>query len=501
MADLTERYGLLGGRLAARMLAKDLNPMREALLASQAESTTLGQPAQMGQQSPPPMLTGDGAAIPGTEPVGQASPLPGTMPAQRAPYTPRQQMIMQAAQDPREFARLAGGTEGAMQLAEEMKQAPRIREIVVHPGDALNERLGLGLKDAESAVVAIQYDENDRQLPGFTIEQYVTSAANTEATTNNRQQYPAGPLGQWLLLEDLKAAQGMPPGTPQEAENYFNEARYTATVQQDYKRWKDDQIANGVAEADLPDYTDWKMTHGAGDAFAGVFGESEGKRLAEYTTKAQAALPAIASIERGFELIDKGLVAGAGADARLGLVRAIDTILGRETDAKSATTDAYMAASGQRVAEQITAFGAGTGLSDADRDFARLITGGQITMTPQALRMALEILARGKLGEIQRYNEVKGGLKGNFALLRPMMPEIVAPNSIYARLSPLKDAPEGMDDSQRLNFFLSQRPSYMAPTTGTAQSLPPPAGEGPGAPRLPTVPGEIMYDSQGNLIQ
>jgi hypothetical protein len=468
-------------RLAARMAAKDLNPLREALLASQAQSTTYGQPQQLG----PAMQTADGAAIPGTETIG--SPMAQQMPAR----TPQQQMILAAAQDPRQFSQLAGGTQaGALELGQIMQQAPRSREIVVHAEDELNKRLGLGLGGAESAIVKLDYDEQDRQLPGFEITQYKSSADNTEA---NRTQYPSGTLGQALLLMDLGAQQGEAPWTRERTENYFNEARMTSVDQQAYRRYVEEQKAAGVPESEIQDSTDFYMTHDSGTAFAGVIGKTEGDRIAEYVTKAQAAIPALASIERGFELIDKGIIAGAGAEARLALVRLIDTALGRD-EAKSAATDGYLAATGQRVAEQITAFGAGTGLSDADREFARLITGGQITMTPQALKIALEILARGKLGEIQRYNNTKAGLRGNFATLKAVLPEVTVPESTYARLGALKEAPEGMDDAQKLNWFLNQRPTYMAPAEGTPQSLPPVSGQGP-------TGNVIRYDNTGRRIQ
>lgn len=478
---------ILANRLSARMQQKELNPMREALLASQAQQGNVMAGQSTMQAQPAALMTAgpDAAAIPGTEGMGAAPQMQGQGQQMQLPLSPRQQMIMAAAQDPRQFAMLAGSQAGALSLGEEMKQQPRSREIVVHKGDELNERLGLGLKDAESAIVKLDYDQQDRQLPGFAITQYKTTADNTEGN-GARSQYPSGPLGQLMFINDIRAAHGQPPKTPEETEKFFDESRMTSTQQQAYRRWYDQQVAAGVPEKEIMDFEDWMPSFGASLGFANAVGPEVAKRLSEYEGAAAKSVQSIKSIEQAYQLIDQGIVAGAAAEPRLALVRAIDTVLGRETDARSAATDAYLAASGTRVAEQITAFGAGTGLSDADRDFARLITAGKIDMTPQALRMALEILARGKLGEIQKYNQRLDGLQGEAAYLKSFYDKLAPPDTIYGRISPLAQAPEGSTDEQKLAFYNNQRPSYLP--QGANQQLPPPGGgQGP-VPQL-QMPG------------
>lgn len=452
--------GMLAQMLTDRRAAKQLNPMREALLASQA------QPQQSQE------FTGTGT------PAEQSY---------QQPKTPEQQMILAAAQDPKQFAQLAQNY-GPLQLGAAMQQAPRSREIVVHPDDELNKSLKLGLNGNESVIVKLDYDQNDRQIPGFSISTYKTTADNTEATgTNRRSQYPSGTVGRILLTNDVRELNGQPPLTPEETETIFREATMNSTDQQAYRRYVEQQRAAGVPEDQIIDSLDFKMTYGAGNSFSTTIGEGEGKRLMEYATKAQAAVPALRSIEQAYDLIDVGLVAGAGAEQRLALTRALDLMLGREHDAKSAATDAYMAASGVRVAEQITSFGAGTGLSDADRDFARLITAGKIEMTPQALRMALEILARGKLGEVAKYNQTRDNLQGNFQYLKPLLQPVQVPDSIYGRISPLSKAPDGLSDDDKLKFYMNQRPSYLP--QGANQQLPPPGGQsGPLGPNTPPGP-------------
>ena len=73
-------------------------------------------------------------------------------------------------------------------------------------------------------------------------------------------------------------------------------------------------------------------------------------------------------------------------------------------DDARANTRAYAALMAGEVGRMIQLFGAGTGLSDADREFARQMAGGEITMTEQALRRILDINERAARNLIEAYN-------------------------------------------------------------------------------------------------
>lgn len=66
-------------------------------------------------------------------------------------------------------------------------------------------------------------------------------------------------------------------------------------------------------------------------------------------------------------------------------------------------TQTYQAVVGKAVAEEIKAFGAGTGLSDKDREFANAVAGGKIEMTEEALRHILKVRNKMNLGRIRNY--------------------------------------------------------------------------------------------------
>ncbi|MHC4988536.1 MAG: hypothetical protein ACYTFX_08600 [Planctomycetota bacterium] len=79
--------------------------------------------------------------------------------------------------------------------------------------------------------------------------------------------------------------------------------------------------------------------------------------------------------------------------------------LGMETDAPNA--EVFLSNAGKLVAEEIKAFGSGTGLSDADREYAARMAAGDIKMTPEALKRILTIRRQAAQGTIDNFHKVK----------------------------------------------------------------------------------------------
>lgn len=106
-------------------------------------------------------------------------------------------------------------------------------------------------------------------------------------------------------------------------------------------------------------------------------------------------------------LIEQGMVTGFGADFRLNMARAADFLGlgGADEKAKIANTESFIAETGQLVGQVIKQFGAGTGLSDADREYARKISAGEIALNEQSLRKILEIRERAFTAAAQAYND------------------------------------------------------------------------------------------------
>lgn len=119
------------------------------------------------------------------------------------------------------------------------------------------------------------------------------------------------------------------------------------------------------------------------------------KRYDDLATAADDATRMMNNITEVMPNLDE-MITGKLANAEL-FVRsaqsAIAAAVGLDPeDPKLANTQTFLALAAPRVANIIKDFGAGTGLSDADREFATLASAGDITMTATALRNILKIL-------------------------------------------------------------------------------------------------------------
>ena len=120
------------------------------------------------------------------------------------------------------------------------------------------------------------------------------------------------------------------------------------------------------------------------------------------------------NIEEVLPLTDE-MIAGATAQPEL-FVRRIRSefseYLGIDaSDPALQNTEAYIALAAPRVADIIQAFGAGTGLSDADREFAAKAAAGDISMTPQSLQRILKILKKASENKLSMYNDTVAAMQ------------------------------------------------------------------------------------------
>lgn len=105
-------------------------------------------------------------------------------------------------------------------------------------------------------------------------------------------------------------------------------------------------------------------------------------------------------------LLNDGIVSGFGANAltTIASIGARFGVLSEEQAQILANTQTFDSNAGNLVAEVIKAFGAGTGLSDADREYATKIAGGLITLEEISLKKILEMSQRRAIAEAERYN-------------------------------------------------------------------------------------------------
>lgn len=122
----------------------------------------------------------------------------------------------------------------------------------------------------------------------------------------------------------------------------------------------------------------------AGKKFSETLGEKAALRLDEFRTKAESARRTLNLSDRLRPLLnDPTFISGTFAQKRTAVARA----LGMDV----AATEAFFAGIGDQVAERITQFGAGTGLSDADRQYAKQIVGGEETFSKEGIEKIMRI--------------------------------------------------------------------------------------------------------------
>lgn len=151
--------------------------------------------------------------------------------------------------------------------------------------------------------------------------------------------------------------------------------------------------------------------------FSEAIGTAAAGRLDTYRNNADSAVRTIETSRQLTPLLDDPkFISGTFADAKLALARAAGIDV--------ASTEAYFAGIGQQVAERITAFGAGTGLSDADREFAKSIAGGNPVTTAEGIRRIIRINNESARSVINKYNTERERLSEKSPEVLDYYPEI-----------------------------------------------------------------------------
>ena len=152
-------------------------------------------------------------------------------------------------------------------------------------------------------------------------------------------------------------------------------------------------------------------------AFETGLGAGQSKQAMDSKIAAQSAADVLETNKTGRNILNSGAITGTGANFLVGFNNALKQagIDAGYADA-AANSQAYAAAMGANVGQLIKQFGAGTGLSDADREFAMQMAGGKITLTESALRKILDINDKAANRVIDAHNKTYGGIKTNIPL-------------------------------------------------------------------------------------
>lgn len=166
-----------------------------------------------------------------------------------------------------------------------------------------------------------------------------------------------------------------------------------------------------------------------------LLAEAGVKHFQELHKSTSQTIATLNNIEEVLPLTDE-MITGATAQPEL-FVRRIKSemseFLGIDaTDPALQNTEAYIALAAPRVAEIIKNFGAGTGLSDADREFANKAAAGDIAMTAASLQRILKILKKAGENKIALYNKTvkeMGVTPGAYGFVLPSRTKATPPTT------------------------------------------------------------------------
>lgn len=128
----------------------------------------------------------------------------------------------------------------------------------------------------------------------------------------------------------------------------------------------------------------------AGDKFATELAGKRADLLAKSYDNATAASKAIDAIENAENDVSAGIKSGATGQVALGIAKFAKS-LGLDADPQIANTEAFRANMARETLNLVKGLGAGTGISNADREFAEKASGGSILLDDQAIVRLMNI--------------------------------------------------------------------------------------------------------------
>ena len=334
-------------------------------------------------------------AYPGyNEAIGMAAPAPATAPASE-PYPGYNQAIGMTPSVNAMAPAAAPGTNALADVA-----------MLRQKRDAL---LSMGTPQAIAAARALDSDIQlaskapvYHSVPGVGLVNPITKEVVMAA-----KAAPAGPTNLATLQAELAL---LPEGDPRIP-------AYKAMIK------KETEFApRAITNVNLPPQQ---------NAFEGELGKGQAKSIIDNRAAAQDAAAIIDTVNIGRDILKGGVITGAGADFLVNFNQALKTagVDFGYADA-AANSQAYAANMAQNVGKIIKQFGAGTGLSDADRQYAEKMAGSKITLDAKALNKILDINERAARNVITRHNKDVAGIKTNIPLTVEMPAKRAEPAAV-----------------------------------------------------------------------
>lgn len=372
-----------------------------------------------GMQGPAPTRPGAGGPGAGIgSPVGPTPPGLQVSPEDRAYQQAADQWMMGGMQGP---APTRPGAAPVNALAPAAAPAAAPANALAAPPDRVQElrRKILALRSINDPRLKSLADQYENELKEITKSQVLAPGSTLIVGGQPRFTAAAAPTNLARLQAEMNA---LPPNDPRRAE-------YAALIR------KETTHAPGTT-VNLPAQE---------KAFESELGKGQADRILKSQAAAQDAAQILQTNQVGRDILKSGAITGAGADFFVGLNSALKQagVDFGYADA-AANSQAYVANMAQNVGKLIKQYGAGTGLSDADRDFATQAAGGKITLDEKAIRRILDINDRAANFVIDRHNKDVKNIKTNIPLAveKPTFEPTRAPAS-----APPKTIPQAAIDA------------------------------------------------------
>ncbi|MDH4981464.1 hypothetical protein [Hyphomicrobium sp. D-2] len=227
-----------------------------------------------------------------------------------------------------------------------------------------------------------------------------TTAAVAPMVEQLKGIYASAGMDPAPALSQIQAIVGMPvqPGTGDQKDYLFYQQQEQAAGRpaMSFNEFTTQQKKAGASSTNV--------TVGGEAAFAKTLGEGAAKDLMARREGAQDAAKSLESTYQATLLLDSGVITGTGADWLLKAGKTLQQVGINLAPDAIANTEAFAAQRAQEVGRVIKLFGAGTGLSDADREYALQAAAGKITLNEQSIRRILDINSRAARNVLTSYN-------------------------------------------------------------------------------------------------
>lgn len=143
----------------------------------------------------------------------------------------------------------------------------------------------------------------------------------------------------------------------------------------------------------------------AGDAFATELAQARAKTITTSYETATSAAKALDALEAAEGDVEAGIKSGITSQVALGVSK-FAKALGMEADPTIANTEAFRAGMARETLNLVKGLGAGTGISNADREFAEKASGGSILLDDKAITRLMAIAKAAASNVVMGHNRL-----------------------------------------------------------------------------------------------